>query len=43
LRRLLKAQNAGPKGLPPGFVSADKGGSACLAELHWQKYLYLRP
>ena len=39
----MKSQNITLKDLPPGFVSAEKGGVVRLAELQSQGYLYLRP
>jgi uncharacterized protein len=39
----MRAQNVTLNDLLPGFVSADKGGVARLAELQSQGYLYLRP
>ena len=39
----MKSQNIGLKDLPPGFISAGKGGVVRIAELQSQGYLYLRP
>ena len=39
----LKSQNVKLQDLLPGFVNADRGGVARLAELPSQGYLYLRP
>jgi intracellular sulfur oxidation DsrE/DsrF family protein len=39
----MKSQNVALKDLLPGFVNADRGGVAGIAELQSQGYLYLRP
>jgi hypothetical protein len=39
----MKSQYVALKDLLPGFVNADRGGVARIAELQSQGYLYLRP
>jgi len=39
----MRAQDVTLKDLLPGFIVADKGGVARLAELQSQGYVYLRP
>jgi intracellular sulfur oxidation DsrE/DsrF family protein len=39
----MRSQKITLANLPPGFVTAEKGGVVRIAELQSQGYLYLRP